>query len=71
MLWRKCARAVLVIGRERTIATAAHAADFADSAHRRARFYQIFAMPPSVMIRGEFFEISSPFELSTAPQPGG
>ena len=69
MLWRKLARAILLIGRERTIAAAAHAADFADAAHLTRTFYQMFGMPPSVMMRGEFFEIPSPFELSAAPQP--
>ena len=69
MLWRKLARAVLLIGRERTIGTAAHAADFADAAHLTRTFYQMFGMPPSVMMRGEFFEIPSPFELSTASEP--
>src|SRR5262249_49394234 len=69
MLWRKLARAVLVIGRERAIATAAHAADFADAAHLTRTFYQMFGLPPSVMMRGEFFEIPSPFEPSAASQP--
>ena len=67
MLWRKLTRAMLVIGRERTISTAAHEADFADAAHLTRTFYQMFGLPPSVMMRGEFFEISSPFELSAAP----
>ena len=66
MLWRKLTRAMLVIGRGRTIATAAHAADFADAAHLTRTFYQMFGRAPSVMMRGEFFEISSPFELPTA-----
>lgn len=70
MLWRKLARAVLLIGRERTIAAAAHAADFADAAHLTRTFYQMFGLPPSVMMRGDFFEIPSPFELS-APQARG
>jgi len=61
MLWRKLARAVLMIGRERTISTAAHEADFADAAHLTRTFYQMFGIPPSVMMRGEFFEIPSPF----------
>lgn len=69
MLWRKLARAVLAIGRERTIATAAHAADFADAAHLTRTFYQMFGIPPSVMMRGQFFEIPSPFELSTTRAP--
>jgi AraC-like DNA-binding protein len=62
MLWRKLTRAILVIGRERTIATAAHEADFADAAHLTRTFYQMFGIPPSVMMRGEFFEIPSPFQ---------
>jgi AraC family transcriptional regulator len=71
MLWRKLTRAMLVIGRERTIATAAHEADFADAAHLTRTFYQMFGLPPSVMMRGEFFEISSPFELSAVPDRRG
>ncbi len=68
ILWRKLARAVMLIGRERTIAAAAHAADFADAAHLTRTFYEMFGMPPSVMMRGEFFEIPSPFDLSATPQ---
>ncbi len=69
MLWRKLTRAMLVIGRERTIATAAHAADFADAAHLTRTFYQMVGIAPSVLMRGEFFEIPSPFEVSGASQP--
>jgi AraC-like DNA-binding protein len=69
MLWRKLTRAMLVIGRERTIAAAAHEADFADAAHLTRTFYQMFGIPPSVMMRGEFFEIPSPFEVAAVPQP--
>ena len=69
MLWRKLTRAMLSIGKERTIAAAAHASDFADAAHLTRTFYQMFGIPPSVMMRGEFFAIPSPFDLS-APQPG-
>jgi AraC-like DNA-binding protein len=61
MLWRKLARAVVAIGRERTLAAAAHAADFADAAHLTRTFYQMFGIPPSVMMQGEFFEIDAPF----------
>ena len=61
MLWRKLTRAMLAIGRERTIAAAAHASDFADAAHLTRTFYQMFGLPPSVMMRGAFFEIASPF----------
>jgi AraC-like DNA-binding protein len=61
MLWRKVTRAMLAIGQQRTIAAAAHEGDFADAAHLTRTFYQIFGIPPSVMMRGEFFEIPSPF----------
>ena len=60
MLWRKLTRAMLAIGTERTIA-AAHASDFADAAHLTRTFYQMFGIPPSVMMRGEFFAVDSPF----------
>ncbi len=71
MLWRKLTRAMVVIGRERTISTAAHEADFADAAHLTRTFYQMFGIPPSVMMRGKFFEIPSPFDLPAPPQPRG
>jgi AraC-like DNA-binding protein len=61
MLWRKLTRAMLAIGKERTIAAAAHASDFADAAHLTRTFYQMFGIPPSVMMRGEFFQVASPF----------
>jgi AraC-like DNA-binding protein len=64
MLWRKLTRAMLAIGKERTIAAAAHASDFADAAHLTRTFYQMFGIPPSVMMRGDFFEISSPFRAA-------
>ena len=64
MLWRKLTRAMLSIGREPTIAAAAHASDFADAAHLTRTFYQMFGIPPSVMMRGEFFEIASPFSTA-------
>ncbi len=63
ILWRKLARAMLAIGRERTLAAAAQASDFADAAHLTRTFYQMFGIPPSVMMRGEFFEIPSPFAM--------
>jgi AraC family transcriptional regulator len=63
MLWRKLTRAMLMIGRGRTISTAAHEADFSDAAHLTRTFYQMFGLPPSVLMRGEFFEIASPFAV--------
>jgi AraC family transcriptional regulator len=63
MLWRKLTRAMLAIGRHSTIADAAHASDFADAAHLTRTFHQMFGIPPSVLMRGEFFEIASPFAL--------
>lgn len=65
MLWRKLTRAMLAIGSERTIADAAHAADFADAAHLTRTFYQMVGMAPSVLMRGTFAEIPSPFSVST------
>jgi AraC-like DNA-binding protein len=65
MLWRKLTRAMLSIAREPTIAAAAHASDFADAAHLTRTFYQMFGIPPSVMMRGEFFEIASPFSTAS------
>ena len=61
MLWRKVTRAMLAIGRQRSIADAAQEGDFADAAHLTRTFYQMFGMPPSVLMRGEFFEIAPPF----------
>jgi AraC family transcriptional regulator len=64
MLWRKVTRAMLAISKERTLAAAAHSGDFADAAHLTRTFHQMFGIPPSVMMRGEFFEIPSPFAAS-------
>ena len=61
LLWRKLTRAMLVIGREGTATAAAHAADFADAAHLTRTFSQMFGIPPTMMLRGRFFEIPSPF----------
>ena len=61
VLWRKVTRAMLAIGREGTATAAAQDADFADAAHLTRTFSQMFGIPPSVMLRGEFFEIPSPF----------
>jgi len=61
MLWRKLTRAMVAVASERTIAAAAHAADFADAAHLTRTFYQMVGMAPSALMRGEFVEIASPF----------
>ena len=66
MLWRKLTRAMVAVASERTIAAAAHAADFADAAHLTRTCYQMFGMSPSALMRGEFIEIVSPF--NTLPQ---
>ncbi len=67
MLWRKLTRAMAAIASERTLAAAAHAADFADAAHLTRTFYQMVGMAPSVLMQGELIEIASPF---TAPPDG-
>lgn len=64
LLWRKLNRAMLAIGRGRSLTTAAQEGGFADSAHLTRTFYQMFGTPPSVMMRGEFFEVPAPFELA-------
>jgi AraC family transcriptional regulator len=61
MLWRKLTRAMVAVASERTIAAAAQAADFADAAHLTRTFYQMVGMAPSVLMRGNFAEIPSPF----------
>jgi AraC family transcriptional regulator len=69
MLWRKLTRAMVAVASERTIAAAAHAADFADAAHLTRTFYQMVGMAPSALMRGDFIEIASPF--NTLPQGSG
>lgn len=64
MLWRKLTRAMVAIGSERTIAAAAHAADFADAAHLTRTFSKMFGMAPSVLMQGELAEIASPFDTA-------
>jgi len=61
MLWRKLTRAMVAVASERTLAAAAHAADFADAAHLTRTFYQMVGMAPSALMRGNFIEIASPF----------
>ena len=71
MLWRKMTRAMLAIGSERTIADAAQAADFADAAHLTRTFYQMVGMAPSVLMRGTFAEIPSPFSVAAPARAHG
>lgn len=63
MLWRKLTRAMLAIGCERTIADAAHAADFAVAAHLTRTFYRMVGMAPSALMRGSFAKIVSTFSV--------
>ncbi len=64
MLWRKLTRAMVAVASERTIAAAAHAADFADAAHLTRTFYQMVGMAPSALMQGDLIEIPSPFSAS-------
>ena len=61
MLWRKLTRAMVALATEKTISAAAHAADFADSAHLTRTFHQMLGMAPSALMRGSFEQIPSPF----------
>lgn len=63
MLWRKLTRAMVAVASEGTISAAAHAADFADAAHLTRTFYQMVGMAPSVLMRGDFTELPSPFDV--------
>ena len=64
LLWRKLTRAMVAIGHGGTLTAAAHQAGFSDSAHLTRTFYQMFGLPPSVMMgTAEFYEIPAPFEL--------
>lgn len=68
LLWRKLTRAMVAIASERTVAAAAHAADFADAAHLTRTFYQMVGMAPSVLMRGDFAAIPSPFDVGSQPE---
>ncbi len=70
LLWRKLNRAIQAFGHGGTLSEAAHAAGLADSAHLTRTFYQMFGIPPSLMMgAAEFYEIPSPFELPTELTP--
>jgi AraC-like DNA-binding protein len=64
LLWQKLARAMIAVGSGRTIADAAHAADFADAAHLTRTFHQMVGIAPSAFMRGVFAEIDSPFAVT-------
>jgi AraC-like DNA-binding protein len=64
MLWRKLTRAMVAVASERTIAAAAHAADFADAAHLTRTCSRMVGMAPSALMRGDFIEIASPFHTA-------
>ncbi len=64
LLWRKLRRAMEAFGRGGSLTDAAYEAGFSDSAHLTRTFYQMFGLPPSVMIgSAELYEIPAPFEL--------
>lgn len=63
LLWRKLNRAMLAIGRGISLSQAAHEGGFADSAHLTRTFIQMWGIPPSLMMRGDFHEVPAPFEL--------
>ena len=64
LLWRKLNRAMLAIGRGTSISQAAHEGGFSDSAHLTRTFIQMWGMPPSLLMKGDFFEVPAPFELA-------
>lgn len=65
LLWRKLNRAMQAFGRGVTLTEAAQEGGFSDSAHLTRTFYQMFGIPPTVMlVGGEFYEIPAPFELA-------
>ena len=65
LLWRKLTRAIGEVGRGNTMSAAAHAAGFSDSAHLTRTFYQMFGIPPTIMMgSAEVYEIAPPFELA-------
>ena len=64
VLWRKLSRAMLAAGRGASLSQAAHEGGFADSAHLTRTFIQMWGIPPSLLMKGEFFEVPAPFEPS-------
>lgn len=65
LLWRRLTRAILLVSRGATLSRAAHGAGFSDAAHFTRTFYQMFGIPPSLMLnQGEMYEIPAPFQLA-------
>jgi AraC-like DNA-binding protein len=64
VLWRKLMRAMVRRGHGLTLTEAAHAGGFSDSAHLTRTFYQMFGIPPSVMLQGDVTATESPFRPS-------
>ena len=70
LLWRKLNRAMHGFGRGATLTDAAYEAGFSDSAHLTRTFYQMFGIPPTVMMgRAEFYEVPAPFEIGPPAAP--
>jgi AraC-like DNA-binding protein len=63
ILWRKVARSMITIARERTLGAAAQAAGFADAAHLTRTFNEMFGLPPSVLMQGDLYVVPSPFDV--------
>ena len=64
VLWRRLTRAMMAVGKGRTLTAAAHECGFSDSAHLTRACYQMLGQPPSVLLQaGEFWEIPAPFDL--------
>jgi AraC-like DNA-binding protein len=67
VLWRRLTRAMMAVGRGKTLTAAAHECGFSDSAHLTRACYQMLGLPPSVLLlAGEFWEIPAPFDVVTA-----
>jgi len=69
LLWRKLNRAMVAIAHGRTLTAAAHEGGFADSAHLTRTFHQMFGLPPSIMMRGDFAVVPAPFDLQDQGTP--
>jgi AraC family transcriptional regulator len=71
LLWRKLNRAIRGFAHGASLTDAAYEAGFSDSAHLTRTFYQMFGIPPTIMMGGgEFYEIPAPFEIELPVPPG-